>query len=63
MCKDFGISNCLYVARADTENGVILSMMEHFMKTHPEKVGEWMLTMTREDIMEMMRKKIQQEIV
>lgn len=62
MCKDLGIPSCLYVAKAETENGVILLMMEHFMKTHPEKVGEWMLTMTKEDIMDMMRKKIQQEI-
>lgn len=62
MCKDLGIPSCPYVARADTEEEVILPMMEHFMKTHPEKVGEWMLTMTKEDIMAMMRRKIQQEI-
>ena len=62
MCKDLGIPNCLYVSKAETEDEVILPMMEHSMKTHPEKVGEWMLTMTKEDIIEMMREKIQQEI-
>jgi predicted small metal-binding protein len=62
-CQDLGMPSCPYVAKAETENEVILSMMEHAMKTHPERVKELMLTMTKEGIMEMMRKKIQREVV
>jgi len=53
--------NCPYVARAKTEDEVILLMLEHAMFTNTEKIKELMLTMTREDIMEMMRKEIQEE--
>lgn len=61
-CKDLGMPNCSYVAKAKTEDGVILLMMEHAMKTHPEKVGELMLTMNKSDISEMMKKEIKREI-
>lgn len=60
-CKDLGMPNCPYVARAKTEDEVILLMLEHAMFTNTEKIKELMLTMTREDIMEMMRKEIQEE--
>lgn len=60
-CRDLELDNCSYTARASTENKVILLMMEHAMKTHPEKVKELMIVMTREDIADLMRKKIQLE--
>ena len=61
-CRDLGMPNCPYLAKANTEDEVILMMMEHAMKSHPEKVKELMSTMTKEDIMEMMRKEIKREV-
>ena len=62
MCKDLGIPDSLYTARAETEDEVILLMMEHLMKTQPEKVGELILSMPKEGIIELMRRQIQQEM-
>lgn len=53
---------CTYVAKALTEEKVILLMMEHAMVTHPKKVGELMATISREGIVEMMRKEIKREV-
>jgi predicted small metal-binding protein len=60
-CKDLDILNCHYVARADTEDKVILDMMEHAMIAHPEKIKELTEVMSKEEIIAMMREKIQQE--
>lgn len=62
MCKDIYTSACTYIAKGHTEDEVISMMMEHTMKTHPERVKELMATMQQDEISEMMREKIRREI-
>jgi len=62
MCKDLGLPNCAYIAKGHTEDEVISMMLEHAMFTHPERMKEMMVTMTEDDIAEMMRDKIRREI-
>lgn len=57
-CADFG-KNCDFVAKNETEEGVIKKMMEHAEKVHPDDAKE-MKKMSKEEMMNMMREKIKE---
>lgn len=61
-CKDCSLLDCPHIAKSDTEDKIVLLMLEHIMKSHPGKLGELLLTMTRDDIAESLRQQIQKEV-
>jgi predicted small metal-binding protein len=56
-CADLGMPSCPFVAKGDTEDGVIMAMKEHALSVHPEAM-EKMKGMPEADMMAMMKKAI-----
>jgi len=53
-CKDLGTMECDFVAKGETEDEVVNSMMEHAKEMHPEKVG----AMPEEEMKNMMKSQV-----
>jgi len=59
-CKDLGAA-CDFVARGETQDAVLQTMMEHAAVAHPQDVAKMSEGKTPEDIKAMLTEKMKQE--
>ena len=57
-CKDMGTMECDFVAKSETEDEVVGSMMDHAKQSHPDK----MTMMPEEEMKNMMKSKVKDEV-
>lgn len=53
-CKDMGVSECNFVAKADTAEEVIKKASEHAMRVHADKIREMSQSMSEEEMKQAM---------
>ena len=58
-CKDLGVMDCEFVAKAETAEEAVKMATDHAMSAHKEKVEEMAKTMTPDHMHEMMMSKVQ----
>ena len=57
-----GSSDCDFVAKDETEDGVMQKMMTHATTDHPDAVATMKGQMSEEQMMAMMRSKVKDEM-
>lgn len=60
-CKDLGMEDCHFVAKADDKQKVIDDIIAHADEVHAEKMEDMRASMSQEEIEAMMGSKIKQE--
>lgn len=58
-CSDFGM-DCPFIAKDETEEGVVKKIAEHGMTIHREAVEKMTAGMSEEETMNMMKSKIKE---
>ena len=58
-CKDAGM-DCKFVAKDETEGGVIAKAMDHVQKVHPDKAKEMSGMMSEEEMTNKVRSLIKE---
>ncbi len=59
-CKAMGMMDCPFEAMGETEEEVMMKSKEHGMAAHADKMKEMMATMSEQQIMDLMKSKIEQ---
>ena len=57
-CKDMGTMECDFVAKGETEDEIVGSMMDHAKQSHPDKIT----MMPEEEMKNMMKSKVKDEM-
>lgn len=60
-CSDFGM-DCPFVAKDETEEGVVKKIAEHGMTIHKEEVEKMMAGMSEEEKMNAIKSKMKEEM-
>ena len=61
VCKDLGVADCEFVAKAETAEGAIKLMSDHGTVTHKDIVDKMSDTMTPDEMSAMMLKNVKDE--